>query len=59
MLAPTARCVDFGSELIALSTINAVTDFILLVLPMPILWRLHISLSKKVQLIVMFTLGSA
>ncbi|KAF2867684.1 hypothetical protein BDV95DRAFT_646623 [Massariosphaeria phaeospora] len=58
-LAATAKCVDFGSELIALSTINAVTDFVLLVLPMPILWRLHVNLEKKIKLMVMFALGAA
>ncbi|KAF2791279.1 hypothetical protein K505DRAFT_194360, partial [Melanomma pulvis-pyrius CBS 109.77] len=42
-LAARARCVDFGSNLITLNTINAVTDFILLVLPMPRLWRLYVS----------------
>ncbi|KAF2676841.1 hypothetical protein K458DRAFT_320974 [Lentithecium fluviatile CBS 122367] len=58
-LAATARCVDFGSELIALSTINAVTDLILLVLPMPKLWGLHVSFNKKIQLMAMFALGTA
>lgn len=58
-LAATAKCVNFGAELIALSTINAVTDFVLLVLPMPRLWKLHISMRKKMQLIVIFALGGA
>ncbi|KAJ4287326.1 hypothetical protein N0V90_012724 [Kalmusia sp. IMI 367209] len=56
--AARAKCVDFASELIALSTINAVTDFVLLILPMPILWRLHVSLNKKIRLMVMFGLGN-
>lgn len=41
------QCVNFGAELIALSTINAVTDFVLLVLPLPKLWRLHVSRTKE------------
>jgi hypothetical protein len=56
--AATAKCVKFGSELIALSTINAVTDLVLLVLPMPLLWRLHVNLKRKIQLMGMFALGA-
>lgn len=56
-VAVAATCVDFGSELITLSTINAVTDFALLILPMPNLWRLHTNVQKKIQLMVMFALG--
>ncbi|CAI6336782.1 unnamed protein product [Periconia digitata] len=59
VLAATAKCVDFGAELIALSTINAVTDFALLVLPMPILWRLHLSLKKRLSVMAMLALGAA
>jgi hypothetical protein len=58
-LAPTTKCVKFGTELITLGTINAATDFVLLVLPIPILWRLHVSLHKKLQLISIFALGTA
>jgi hypothetical protein len=58
-LAATAKCVNFGAELIAMSTINAVTDFVLLVLPMPRLWGLHTSLNKKIQLMAIFALGAA
>jgi hypothetical protein len=53
------KCVNFGAELIAMSAINAVTDFVLLVLPMPRLWGLHTSLNKKIQLMAIFALGAA
>jgi hypothetical protein len=58
-LAATAKCVHFGTELIAISTINAVTDLALLILPMPMLWGLHTSRNKKIQLMVIFALGTA
>ena len=51
------ECIDLSSELIASSVLNVVTDVFLLVLPLPILWRLQISMKRKLELIGIFLLG--
>ena len=51
------RCVNLGADLIALSSIDVITDFVILALPMPYLWKLHTSRSKKIQLAGIFLLG--
>ena len=52
------KCVNLGVELIVVSSINVVTDFIILCLPIPLVWRLQTSLTSKVQVTGMFFLGS-
>ena len=51
------RCVNLGADLIALSSMNVVTDFLILCLPMPQLWQLHASRARKIQLSGMFLLA--
>ena len=51
------HCVNFDAELIAIGVLNSVTDFLILGLPIPFLWRLHSSLAYKIQLGGMFSLG--
>ena len=51
------HCVDLDAELIAIGVLNSVTDFFILGLPIPLLWRLHSSLAHKIQLGGMFSLG--
>ena len=51
------RCVDLDAELIAIGVLNSVTDFVILSLPVPLLWRLHNSLAHKIQLAGIFSLG--
>ena len=55
--AAKPRCVNLDAALIALGVLNAVTDFIILGLPVPFLWRLHSSLAHKTQLAGMMSLG--
>lgn len=51
------HCVNFDAELIAIGVLNSATDFFILGLPIPLLWRLHSSLTHKIQLAGMFSLG--
>lgn len=55
--SPQSRCVKLNVELIILSSINVVTDATILVLPMPLVWRLQISRSRKLQVSCTFLLG--
>lgn len=51
------KCINLSAELVASSVLNVVTDVFILVLPLPILWRLQISMERKLQLIGIFSLG--
>lgn len=42
---------------IVAGTINLVIDIVVVVLPMPILWKLHLSWPKKIGVMSMFSLG--
>ncbi|KAJ8133452.1 hypothetical protein O1611_g161 [Lasiodiplodia mahajangana] len=59
-LAPKAHCwrpsikTDFGTFS---ASLNVVTDFILAVLPAAIVWRLQLSLSKRLGLAALFGVG--
>lgn len=49
-------CIDYGKVTIGIGVANVIIDFILLGLPLPILWKLHMSARRKVLLF--FTLGA-
>ena len=51
------KCVNLKVELIILSPINAITDITILALPMPLIWRLHTTRSRKLQVSCTFLLG--
>ena len=53
----TPHCVNLDADLITIGVLNALTDFLILGLPVPFLWRLHSSLARKIQLAGMFSLG--
>jgi hypothetical protein len=36
---------------------NMITDISILLLPLPLIWKLHLSRRQKIQLTVLFTLG--
>lgn len=51
------RCVDRQTAFVGTAIPNILTDFILLILPMPMLWHLQISLRRKISLVGIFTAG--
>lgn len=53
-----AKCIDFGKEAIVFSIINAITDVVIVVLPMPLLWRMQMEWRRKVQVMAMFATSS-
>ncbi|KAJ5812384.1 hypothetical protein N7474_008685 [Penicillium riverlandense] len=55
---PGGHCVDSVSFYIALASTNTFTDIAILFLPMPLVWRLQISLSKKISISGVFLLGA-
>lgn len=52
-----SRYINQKLQLIILSSINAATDIVILALPMPLIWRLHASRSRKIQVSCTFLLG--
>lgn len=51
------RCIEYGKFAIAIGIINIVTDFIILGLPMPLVWRIQTTTTNKILLTVVFLLG--
>ena len=53
------KCVNVPLVLCTLTTINATLNLIILILPMPVIWKLGLGKPKKIALCAMFALGSA
>ena len=53
-----ARCINFTASTIAYAVINIFTNILVLALPVPIIWRLQLSTSRKMILTLIFMLGS-
>lgn len=49
-------CIDYGEVTLGIGIANVIIDCVLLVLPLPILWKLQMSPRRKVLLF--FTLGA-
>ncbi|KAL8711335.1 MAG: hypothetical protein Q9220_004232 [cf. Caloplaca sp. 1 TL-2023] len=52
------RCGNVAANCLAGAGINTLTDIIILILPMPIIWRLHVPLRQKFILSFIFGFGS-
>ena len=50
-------CLNMDTIWIVGGSLNALTDIGALCLPMPLLWRLHVGLEKRIQLMGVFLLG--
>ena len=55
--AVKGKCVNFTAVVLAAGVINVVTDFAILLLPMPVLWNLKVSGARKRMIICTFMLG--
>lgn len=51
------RCIHLSIATMFMACMNFITDFVTLLLPMPLLWRLQISKERKLQLIGIFLTG--
>lgn len=56
-LSVKADCIDISKVLIVMASMNVLTDFLLLSLPLPQLWKLQMLLGTKLQLIGIFSIG--
>ncbi len=53
-----AECIDTSKVWILMASMNVLTDFLLLCLPLPQLWKLQMRRGTKLQLIGIFSIGS-
>jgi hypothetical protein len=51
------RCINTSVFLTVMGCLNVVTDALLLALPIPILWKLQMSRTHKMQLMAIFLTG--
>ena len=52
-----AKCIEPGRLWIVMGSLNVLTDLLLLVLPLPSLWRLQMRRRTKVQVAGIFSIG--
>ena len=53
-----SRCINFYAWIIIHGVQNVITDFMLLCLPMPLVWRLNMATTRKIQVSGIFALGA-
>ncbi|KAL9093807.1 MAG: hypothetical protein Q9159_000109 [Coniocarpon cinnabarinum] len=56
---PPWKCIDYNVVGTWISFPNIISDIVILVLPMPILWHMHLRRTKKIGLAITFATGSA
>ncbi|KAL8719100.1 MAG: hypothetical protein Q9181_008106, partial [Wetmoreana brouardii] len=53
-----AKCINTSGGILAAAVLTIVTDFIILCLPLPSVWKLQLPIIRKLQLICVFLLGT-
>ena len=53
-----AKCIDAGMVVLVYGWFNIFTDLILLVLPMPMVWRMQMKWTKKLGIAFVFATGA-
>ena len=51
------KCIDLTVAFIISSVFNAATDIIMLILPLPLIWKLKLSTARRLQLMGIFLIG--
>ncbi|KAI0378825.1 hypothetical protein F5Y04DRAFT_141083 [Hypomontagnella monticulosa] len=54
---PGSKCIDSKAMALAASAINVTFDFVILVLPQRIIWKLTMPLKRKIGISLVFTIG--
>ncbi|CAD6580725.1 MAG: hypothetical protein ASARMPREDX12_000255 [Alectoria sarmentosa] len=57
-LMTTGHCIDTSAEYVSIAIFNVITDFAILILPMPSLWKLQMPMKKKILTTAIFATGS-
>ncbi|KAI2610068.1 uncharacterized protein GGS25DRAFT_520874 [Hypoxylon fragiforme] len=56
---PKGTSIDYGTAFVVGAPINIITDFIILSMPIPLVWRLHVTKKKKLLLCFTFAMGGS
>ena len=51
------HCADIGGAFLALAIIDAITDLVILIIPLPMIWRLMIPRTKQISLAIIFSIA--
>lgn len=51
------HCIDYAKSSLVFSVVNIITDFVILGLPMPLVWQLKVSKRSKLALSATFAAG--
>jgi len=51
------KCADTTKAFLSAGIINLLIDVVVIILPMPMLWKLQIPLGKKLAITAMFSMG--
>jgi hypothetical protein len=54
---PPGTCIDLKAQLVVSTAVPMIIDLVLVLLPIPILWKLQIATKKKVIIIFILALG--
>ena len=52
------HCISYGKLSFSMGIVNIVNDFVILILPMPLVWRLQLKRNKKILITVTFMGGT-
>ncbi len=52
-------CIDYGKVVLVAGAFNIITDFVILLLPVPLIWGLEMSAQEKRMLLLAFFLGGS
>lgn len=55
---PPVKCIKSYAAIFTLAGLSIAHDLIIMIMPLPILWELHLPWQKKANLFVMFCIGS-
>lgn len=53
-----AKCINTEASILAVACMTIVSNFVILGLPLPIVWKLHLPTIRKFQLTLVFSLGT-
>ena len=57
-LRTSGSCIDINPELLFTAIFNMITDFAILILPMPSIWKLQMPKKRKIMVTAIFGTGS-
>lgn len=54
---PPVKCIDTSTAVFVLAALGILHDLLILALPIPYLWKLRMEWAKKLNILLMFSLG--